>query len=127
MKKNKVFRLSLGWQIILGLVIGVILGVVFADNKKFIAFANGLGSTFINMISMIVLPIVVSSLIVGISNMGDIKKLLLPYKGKIADTLREMQEDLQSAISYAGGKELLALRKVDYVIVKNSIYNGDML
>ena len=55
------------------------------------------------------------------------KKLLLPYKGKIADTLREMQEDLQSAISYAGGKELLALRKVDYVIVKNSIYNGDML
>lgn len=75
MKKNKVFRLSLGWQIILGLVIGVILGVVFADNKKFIAFANGLGSTFINMISMIVLPIVVSSLIVGISNMGDIKKL----------------------------------------------------
>ena len=80
MEKNKVFRLSLGWQIILGLVIGVILGVVFADNKKFIAFANGLGSTFINMISMIVLPIVVSSLIVGISNMGDIKKL-----GKIVD------------------------------------------
>ena len=65
MKKNKVFRLSLGWQIILGLVIGVILGVVFADNKKFIAFANGLGSTFINMISMIVLPIVVSWLYVA--------------------------------------------------------------
>lgn len=53
------------------------------------------------------------------------KKLLVPYRGHIADTLREMQEDLQSSISYAGGKELMSLRKVDYVIVKNSIFNGD--
>lgn len=53
------------------------------------------------------------------------KKLLVPYRGYISDTLREMQEDLQSSISYAGGKELMSLRKVDYVIVKNSIFNGD--
>ena len=53
------------------------------------------------------------------------KKLLVPYRGHISDTLREMQEDLQSSFSYAGGKELMALRKVDYVIVKNSIFNGD--
>lgn len=53
------------------------------------------------------------------------KKLLVPYRGHISDTLHEMQEDLQSSISYAGGKELMALRKVDYVIVKNSIFNGD--
>ncbi|KRL04788.1 GMP reductase [Liquorilactobacillus oeni] len=53
------------------------------------------------------------------------KKLLIPYRGSIAGTLREMHEDLQSSISYAGGRELAALRKVDYVIVKNSIFNGD--
>lgn len=53
------------------------------------------------------------------------KKLLVPYRGHISDTLREMHEDLQSSISYAGGKELMSLRKVDYVIVKNSIFNGD--
>ncbi|WP_334328336.1 GMP reductase [Companilactobacillus sp. HBUAS59699] len=53
------------------------------------------------------------------------KKMLAPYKGPISGTLREMQEDLQSAISYAGGRTLNSLRKVDYVIVKNSIYNGD--
>lgn len=53
------------------------------------------------------------------------KKLLVPYRGHIFDTLREMQEDLQSSISYAGGRDLAALRKVDYVIVKNSIFNGD--
>ena len=29
--------------------------------------------------------------------------ILEPVKGKLADTLREMREDLQSSISYAGG------------------------
>ncbi|WP_314208300.1 GMP reductase [Vagococcus salmoninarum] len=55
------------------------------------------------------------------------KKILLPYKGPLADTLNEMQQDLQSAISYAGGNDLEAIRKVDYVIVKNSIFNGDSI
>jgi GMP reductase len=53
------------------------------------------------------------------------KKMLLPHKGALKDTLQEMQEDLQSAISYAGGRDLESLRKVDYVVVKNSIWNGD--
>lgn len=55
------------------------------------------------------------------------KKILIPHKGSVMDTLIEMQQDLQSAISYAGGKNLIALRRVDYVIVKNSIMNGDNL
>ena len=55
------------------------------------------------------------------------KKIWIPYKGKLADTLVEMQQDLQSSISYAGGKDLEAIRKVDYVIVKNSIFNGDTI
>lgn len=53
------------------------------------------------------------------------KKLLIPYRGKINDTLREMQEDLQSAISYAGGRVLNDLTKVDYVIIPNPVTNGD--
>ena len=53
------------------------------------------------------------------------KKMLVPCKGSIMDTLTEMQQDLQSSISYAGGKDLNAIRYVDYVIVKNSIFNGD--
>ncbi|HGA1877738.1 TPA: GMP reductase [Streptococcus agalactiae] len=55
------------------------------------------------------------------------KKILLPVKGRLEDTLTEMQQDLQSSISYAGGKELDSLRQVDYVIVKNSIWNGDSI
>ncbi|WP_333489739.1 GMP reductase [Alkalihalobacillus sp. CinArs1] len=53
------------------------------------------------------------------------KKMFVEHKGSLQDTLIEMEQDLQSAISYAGGKNLDALRHVDYVVVKNSIFNGD--
>lgn len=53
------------------------------------------------------------------------KKMYVEFKGSMKDTLVEMEQDLQSAISYAGGNHLLAIRQVDYVIVKNSIFNGD--
>ena len=53
------------------------------------------------------------------------KKMYVEYKGPLMDTLTEMEQDLQSSISYAGGRTLEAIRKVDYVIVKNSIFNGD--
>ncbi|NDQ15489.1 GMP reductase, partial [Staphylococcus aureus] len=53
------------------------------------------------------------------------KKMFVEHKGSLMDTLKEMQQDLQSSISYAGGKDLKSLRTVDYVIVRNSIFNGD--
>ena len=53
------------------------------------------------------------------------KRILLPAKGHLKDTLTEMEQDLQSAISYAGGRKVADLKHVDYVIVKNSIWNGD--
>ncbi|MGG3735825.1 GMP reductase [Heyndrickxia coagulans] len=53
------------------------------------------------------------------------KKMYVEYRGPLQDTLKEMEEDLQSAISYAGGNKLADIRKVDYVIVKSSIFNGD--
>ena len=53
------------------------------------------------------------------------KKMYVEYKGSLQNTLDEMEQDLQSSISYAGGKELKAIRNVDYVVVKNSIFNGD--
>jgi GMP reductase len=45
------------------------------------------------------------------------KRILEPIKGRLADTLREMREDLQSSISYAGGRVLADIRKVNYVIL----------
>ncbi len=45
------------------------------------------------------------------------KRILEPVKGRLADTLREMQEDLQCSISYAGGSRLADIRRVNYVIL----------
>jgi GMP reductase len=45
------------------------------------------------------------------------KRILEPIKGPLTDTLREMQEDIQSSISYAGGTRLMDIRKVNYVIL----------
>ncbi len=45
------------------------------------------------------------------------KRILEPIKGKLGDTLREMEEDLQSSISYAGGRTLFDIRRVNYVIL----------
>lgn len=53
------------------------------------------------------------------------KKMHVKYRGRLQDTLTEMEQDLQSSISYAGGRHIQAIRNVDYVVVKNSIFNGD--
>ena len=45
------------------------------------------------------------------------KRILEPIKGRLADTLREMREDVQSSISYGGGTRLADIRKVNYVIL----------
>lgn len=45
------------------------------------------------------------------------KKILVEYKGSIARLLLELQEDLQSSVSYAGGRELSALRTVQMIAV----------
>jgi GMP reductase len=45
------------------------------------------------------------------------KRILEPVKGKLADTLIEMEQDLQSSISYAGGTRLLDVRRVNYVML----------
>ncbi|ARU91584.1 guanosine 5'-monophosphate oxidoreductase [Spiroplasma clarkii] len=48
------------------------------------------------------------------------KKELIKVRGKLMDTYKEMREDLQSSISYSGGKKVSDIKKVDYVILKTS-------
>jgi GMP reductase len=45
------------------------------------------------------------------------KKILVDYKGSIDKLLNELQEDLQSSVSYAGGTTLSALRDVEIIFV----------
>ena len=43
------------------------------------------------------------------------KRILEPIKGRLSETLVEMEQDIQSSISYSGGKKLMDIRKVNYV------------
>jgi GMP reductase len=43
------------------------------------------------------------------------KRILEPVKGLLSETLIEMEQDIQSSISYSGGKKLMDIRKVNYV------------
>lgn len=45
------------------------------------------------------------------------KKLFVPYRGSLKDTLRIVKENLQSSVSYAGGTKLKDLREVEYVLL----------
>jgi len=45
------------------------------------------------------------------------KRILEPIKGRLEGTLIEMEQDIQSSISYSGGKKLMDIRKVNYVIL----------
>ena len=75
MKHYRIGRLSLGWQIFIGLIAGIIVGSLFYKNSSAITVMQSLGTIFLRMIQMIVMPIVISCLTVGIANIGDIKKL----------------------------------------------------
>ncbi|MEN5018481.1 glutamate/aspartate:proton symporter GltP [Erwinia sp. Eh17-17] len=76
----KAIKFSLAWQILIALVLGIIAGAILhnqPENREWLV-ANVLspaGDIFIHLIKMIVVPIVISTLIVGIAGVGDAKKL----------------------------------------------------
>jgi Na+/H+-dicarboxylate symporter len=65
-------RLKLHTQILLGLVLGVIAGLIVGPS---IAILKPIGDAFIKLITMIVVPLVFASILVGVASLGDIAKL----------------------------------------------------
>ena len=72
---KKKFKFPLAYQIFVGLILGIIVGAVFYGNPAVETYLQPLGTIFINMIKMIVVPIIVSTLIVGVAGTGDMKQL----------------------------------------------------
>ncbi|GAB3228650.1 dicarboxylate/amino acid:cation symporter [Algoriphagus aestuariicola] len=77
MKKKK--KIPLHTQIILGLILGLIFGLVVIKtgipNSFTLNYIKPIGTIFINGLKMIAVPLVLASLIVGVSNLGDVSKL----------------------------------------------------
>lgn len=68
-------KYGLALQIFTGLILGIVVGALFYGNPSLAGYLQPVGDIFIRLIKMIVLPIVFSSLVVGIAGAGDIKKL----------------------------------------------------
>ena len=65
------------WHIFLGLILGVICGIVFPQTQYPLAHKifTFIGQAFINIIQMVVIPLVISAIVIGISSVGDNKQL----------------------------------------------------
>ncbi len=72
---KKKFKFPLAYQILVGLILGIIVGAIFYGNPAVETYLQPLGTIFLNMIKMIVVPIIVSTLIVGVAGTGDLKQL----------------------------------------------------
>lgn len=68
-------KISLAWQIFIGLVLGIAVGAVFYGNPHVVTYLQPIGTVFLRLIKMIVVPIVISCLVVGVAGTGDMKSL----------------------------------------------------
>ncbi|MCI2254434.1 glutamate/aspartate:proton symporter GltP [Domibacillus sp. PGB-M46] len=68
-------KIGLAWQILIGLILGIAVGAMFFGNPHVATYLQPIGDIFLRLIKMIVIPIVISSIIVGVAGVGDTKKL----------------------------------------------------
>ena len=69
---------KLHWQIIIGLVLGLVYGV-FAAVQGWTQFTTDwiapFGTIFLNLLKLIAVPLIIASLIMGVASLSDLKKL----------------------------------------------------
>lgn len=72
-------KLALHWQILIGMVLGVVFALVmtnFSFGKQLITdWIKPFGTIFINLLKLIAVPLILASLIKGVSDLKDISKL----------------------------------------------------
>ncbi|KPM49834.1 dicarboxylate/amino acid:cation symporter [Jiulongibacter sediminis] len=72
-------KLALHWQIIIGMVTGVLFGALILNfdwGKQFtIDWVKPFGTLFINSLKLIAIPLIVASLVKGVSDLNDISQL----------------------------------------------------
>lgn len=71
-------KLQLHWKIIIGLILGLLFGIMAASQGwgKFTSdWIAPFGKIFINLLKLIAVPLVLSSLITGVASLSDLKKL----------------------------------------------------
>ncbi len=60
-------KIQLHWQILIALVLAVLYGIFF---PQYVDYVSWLGTIFLNALKMIIIPLVLSSIITGVTNLG---------------------------------------------------------
>ncbi|WP_439128858.1 dicarboxylate/amino acid:cation symporter, partial [Polaribacter sp.] len=72
-------KLALHWKILIGMVLGIIFGFIMNTidgGKGFVTdWISPFGTIFINLLKLIAVPLILASLIKGISDLKDISKI----------------------------------------------------
>src|SRR5699024_10269808 len=65
-------RKNLIWQIVGAFILAIITGLIFGEHVKVV---QPLGDLFLRLIKFIIVPLILSTIIVGVTSTGDIKRL----------------------------------------------------
>ena len=68
----KIPKIKLHWQILIALVLSVIFGYYFPNGIK---YTSWMGDIFLTSLKMVIVPLILSSIITGVTNMGGGKSL----------------------------------------------------
>lgn len=69
-------KFSLATQIMIALFLGIVTGIFFIDNPDFaLEYIQPVGTLFLNLIKMIVVPIVLFSIMSGVVSLSDIRQV----------------------------------------------------
>ena len=72
--------LKRNWHIFFGIIAGIVVGIFLYSHSGSVSsavlnFLTFIGQLFIRLIQMVVIPLVVSAIIIGITSVGDNKQL----------------------------------------------------
>jgi Na+/H+-dicarboxylate symporter len=68
----KVLKIKLHWQILIALILAVLFGFYIPEGVKYVAW---MGDIFLRALKMVIIPLIFSSIISGVTSMGEGKNL----------------------------------------------------
>ncbi len=67
-----ILKIKLHWQILIALILAVLFGYFFPDNVEYVAW---MGDIFLRSLKMVIIPLIFSSIISGVTSIGEGKNL----------------------------------------------------
>ena len=132
-------KIALHWQIIIGLCLGLVYGIISIQNGYGEFTSNWIspfGTIFINLLKLVAMPLVLASLVTGVASLSNVKKLsriggktIAIYLGTTAFAVtigllsvnilnpgdkvpEEMQSKLQAMYQKDASKKAISVQKV---------------